>query len=176
MKILTLSLLATFVIAGCESSSEAAPATVASGSLVEGAWTAVEIVDSDPTVAPLTNPASVYLFAGNHYSVMHVQGEQPRPQPASPLLTDAEKVIAFNTFIANSGTFEIDANAITTHPTVAKNPAFMGGGGTRFEYRFAGDTLILTENATDLFFVINGARTPWPGTQSVITYKLVRSR
>jgi hypothetical protein len=169
---------ATFLVLGCETSGEAASnaPTGSGGSGLDGAWRALEIVDSDPAIAPLTEPASIFIFAGAHYSIMHVTGTQARPRAAAQVFTEAEKVTAFDTFIANSGTLEITGSAFVTRPIVAKNPNFMGGGYDRYEFRVSGDTLFLTENSADLHFVVNGQTVPWEGTPGVVNYKLLRMR
>ena len=43
--------------------------------------------------------------------------------------TDAEKVASWNTFIANSGTYEVTESTITTRPIVAMSANLMASGG-----------------------------------------------
>src|SRR5262245_43883092 len=98
--------LAALALTGCEATSEAAPAPGAeSGSPLEGVWRVVEVQATDPVGTPETDPVSVYIFAGTHYSIMRVLGAQPRPRFADVTATDEERLVAWGNFIANSGTF-----------------------------------------------------------------------
>ena len=86
-------------------------------------------------------------------------GDEPVLSSLDP--TDAEKVAAFDSFIANSGTYELTDSTLTTRPMVAKTPNFMAGESLTFMYRVEADTLRLT------------LRLPWaPDTE--IRYTLVR--
>ena len=64
-----------------------------------------------------------------HYSIMYVTGNEPRPQlsGAQPLgtPTDAEKVVAYDNFIANSGRYSVDGDEIIIEAFMAKNPNYM---------------------------------------------------
>jgi hypothetical protein len=57
--------------------------------------------------------------------------------------TDAEKVAAFNSFIANSGTYVVSDSTIEMRMVVAKTPNVMGQTQT-YLYRLSGDSLSLT--------------------------------
>jgi hypothetical protein len=87
--------------------------------------------------------ASLYIFARRHYSIMYVPGAEPRRPFARRPPTDAEKIAAFDSFVANSGTYEADASRIVYRPIVAKVPNFMGGVDT-LRYSVRSDTLWLT--------------------------------
>lgn len=169
--------LALVIAAACESEEpydddeDAASAdAVAVGAALQGAWKTVEFSFSSPdTSYTISDPQpSLMLFLKGHYSQMYVPGSEPRQLFAGdqPVLgaaepTDAEKLVAFVTFIANSGTYEVTSSTITTHPIVAKNPNFMSGGSLTYTYEIDGDTLRLT------------IRTPWePDTED--TYVLTR--
>jgi hypothetical protein len=71
-------------------------------------------------------------------------GRTDEPVLGSAESTDAEKVAAFDSFIANSGTYELTDSTLTTRPMVAKNPTFMAGGSLTFTYQIEGDDLRLT--------------------------------
>ncbi len=141
----TLPLVAALAV-GCQ------PATEEAGPL-EGAWKLVELSTTSPdTSSTITSPQpSLYIFAKQHYSVMYVPGSEPRqlfsgddPIIGSTAPTDAEKLAAYDSFIANSGTYELTDSTLTTRPMVAKNPNFMAGGSLTFTYRVEADTLRLT--------------------------------
>ena len=158
----TLPLVAALAM-GCQ------PATEEAGPL-EGAWKYVEFSTTSPdTTSTITSPQpSLYIFLKQHYSIMFVPGSEPRqlfsgdePTLGSAEPTDAEKLASWDSFIANSGTYELTDSTLTTRPMVAKNPNFMSGGSLTYTYQIEGDTLRLT------------LRAPWaPDTE--IRYTLVR--
>jgi hypothetical protein len=101
---------------------------------LEGVWKIVEVI------LPVANPAGkdsttrisnpqpgLVIFTRGYYSIAAVRGAQPRTAVAQPKdslrLTDEEKIARFeewNTFVANSGTYEIKGSMIIRHPIVAK--------------------------------------------------------
>ena len=129
------------------------PVTAFGQQSLEGAWKAVETSITTPDsswTVPASQP-SLYIFAGQHYSMMFVLGAEPRqlftgdaPIVGSLEPTDAEKVAAFDSFVANSGTYEVSGSKLTTRPMVAKNPNFMSGGSVTHTYRIDGNNLWLT--------------------------------
>jgi hypothetical protein len=139
------SLLSCFA---CEPRAEAAPAEASedAGAPLEGVWRVVETSSADPTVSRLADPPGLYIFTPTHYSMMYVIGQLPRPGFAAVDPTDAEKLTAYDTFIANTGTYEVTGDAFVTSPVVAKHPNFMGGGRDQYRFRTLADTLWLTSN------------------------------
>ncbi|MCH7476435.1 MAG: lipocalin-like domain-containing protein [Gemmatimonadetes bacterium] len=139
----------------------------AQSSALQGAWTVTEVSVSTPdTSYTVTSPQpSLYIFLKQHYSVMFVLGSEPRelfsgdePMLGSLDPTDAEKLAAYDSFIANSGTYELTDSTFTTRPMVAKSPNFMVSGSLTFTYRVEADTLWLT------------SRVPWePDTETRTT-------
>ena len=115
---------------------------------LEGAWKRVESSLTAPdTSSTITSPQpSLFLFAKQHYSYLFVPGTQPRAlykERFEP--TDAERLAAYNSFVANSGTYEITESTITIRPIVARNPNFMAGEFLlTYVYRVQGDSLWLT--------------------------------
>src|SRR5213595_405444 len=79
------------------------PAPSAKGSLA-GAWKIAHAVYSAPdTILMLTDPQpSLCIFTDHQYSMMYVQGTTPRALFRESTPTDAEKIAAFDSFIANS--------------------------------------------------------------------------
>jgi len=125
---------------------------------LEGAWRVTEESFESPA-ASWTNTSpqpSLHIFAEQHYSIMLVPsgadgGSQPRelfpgnePVLGSAEPTDAEKVAAYDSFIANSGTYEVSGSSLTTRPMVAKSPNVMSGESLTYTYQIEGDTLQLT--------------------------------
>lgn len=107
-----------------------------SGTGPEGEWT-------DETIQP-----SLYLFVDGYYSIMFVGGSEARPLLAEDAtresLTTEQLRSIFMTFVANSGTYEIDGSSLTVRPSVALWPNYMEGGSTTYEYMIEGDELVLT--------------------------------
>ncbi|HCQ03105.1 MAG TPA: hypothetical protein DIT99_21535 [Candidatus Latescibacteria bacterium] len=72
----------------------------------------------------------------------------PRPSPRTLLgasgneVTDSDKAKAYDSFIANSGTYEISESGIMARPVVAKVPGFTTGSQAAiFSYRVDADSL-----------------------------------
>jgi len=149
--------------AGCRPPHAVSP--VASELGLRGAWRVVEEWIGRPgevgtTISALQ--ASLYIFASRHYSIMYVPGSEPRrpfPQPGPP--TDAERLAAYDRFVANSGTYQADGSRIVFRRIVAKVPNVMGTIDT-LPYSIRGDTLWLT--------VGSGA----PAQARVVRLKLLR--
>jgi hypothetical protein len=136
---LLLGLATSLLLLACQ------PAGPARGGL-EGAWKVVQLSVTTPdTSRTITDPQpSLYLFTSGHYSFMHVPDAAPRAQFRDMTRpTDPEKVAAFNSFIANSGTYVLSDSTIETHLIVAKTPNIMGQTQT-YLYRLSGDSLSLT--------------------------------
>ena len=114
---------------------------------VEGAWTV-----SEWTIDGETIPAQpgIFLFTSTHYSIFYVNQRDDRAQPVESRqggMTDAEKVVAYDEFVANSGRYTIEGNTLTTRAYLAKNPGYMASWPeNEVQYTVArdGDTLTLT--------------------------------
>lgn len=122
---------------------------------LQGAWRVTEVVVTGANAATNKNPQpGLYVFTKQHYSIVAVNATAPRKDfdaPKDPArLTDAEKLARFevwNPFTANSGTYQVSGNVLTTRPLVAKNPSVMAGpAGTR-EFRIEGNTLTLIQKS-----------------------------
>lgn len=162
--------LAATLLAACERGEMAE-------SPLEGAWSVVSIRTTGPDSAANTivHP-SLYLFGDKHYSLMRVTGNQPRTLAAKDSMTDAEKLAAYDSFIANTGTYEVADSAITMHPIVARSPNFMSGGSDKYYFRVIGDTLWLSNTGTDFRTMIGGQLVTPPGAPSVTVLALVRQK
>jgi hypothetical protein len=169
-----VAVVALLALVSCGPGSETPPADTAVGpaSPLEGAWRATEI--RGPDGATLSDPPSLYLFTGNHYSIMRVAGQQPRPTFAAPSPTDSEKITAFDTFIANAGSYELAGDTLIIQPIVSKHPNYMGGGQDKMQFRLAGDTLWLTGNSGNIRYLINGQLVPPTEPVTETTFRLIR--
>ena len=103
LKGLTLLVLCTTVVSA--QSSKKKP--------IEGAWKVTEIVVTGTDASNVANPQpGLMIFARKHYSAMWVQGNQPRSLFKGEDPTDQEKIAAYDSFVANSGTYEVMASPI----------------------------------------------------------------
>lgn len=154
------------VFTACQEPPSAAPAA---GPL-EGAWKIVEWsgAGADTSWTQAATQPSLYLFGKEHYSVMYINGTEARAlfELGTPGGTEAERVAAYDTFIANSGTYAISGMNVTTSPMVAKWPNYMTRDqSATFAYRKEGNNLWLE-------FVSNTFQTEAPST--IVTTKLQR--
>ncbi len=129
----------------------ASPATLSAQdeSSVQGAWIVTSVESADGTVDSSVQPA-LYLFTGTHYSTMIALGDEPRARFAGDEATDAERVEAYGSFIANSGRYDISGDELTTRAYVAKNPNYMGDwpdNATTFTFEVNEDQLRLTHES-----------------------------
>ena len=113
---------------------------------LEGIWKVVEIAGTGTDASKNANPhQSLFIFTRNHYSMMLVTGTQPRALFNSVIEpTDQEKISAFDSFVANTGTYEVMGSTLTFRPIVARYPNFMAGGSAEYQFRIEGKTLSLT--------------------------------
>lgn len=116
---------------------------------VRGVWKVAELASRAPggeweVRAPPY--LSQYIFTGTHYSYMYVPGAGPRKpiagDPNRP--TDAEKVEAYNSFVAASGTYELSGQILTLVALVHKNPNEMDGKPLTYTTELDGSTLRMT--------------------------------
>lgn len=113
-----------------------------------GAWSrAAESLTAPDTSWTRTTglQPSLYIFVKRHYSIMFVPGTQPRKLFAGREPTDAEKIAAFDSFVANSGTYALKDSSLIIRPIVARVPDFMAGGTGTLAYRIRGDSLWLPQ-------------------------------
>lgn len=83
---------------------------------------------------------SQYIFTEKHYSYMYVPGAGPRKlfagDPNRP--TDAEKVAAYNSLIAATGTYTVSGRTLVLTALVHKNPNEMIGKSLTYSIEFDG--------------------------------------
>lgn len=114
-----------------------------------GTWQLVSIEDTiagkaGPAVDLGAHPAGFLMYAPDgHMCATLVDGDRAAWKDANP--TDAEKVAYYDSFIAYSGTFRLDAemSVVYHYPTIAWSPAFVGITQAR-PFRLEGDKLIIT--------------------------------
>ena len=95
---------------------------------------------------PVTPNLSLYIFTETHYSYMFTTGAGPRRlfagDPIKP--TDAEKVAAYDSFVAASGTYVLSGPTLTLSAILHKNPNEMAGAPLTYTVEMDGNTLRMT--------------------------------
>ena len=164
-------LLVPIVLAtGCQQYTTDVPET---GSPVAGSWVMKEIaVVSERGENHYPDPApGLFMFDESHYSMVWMPlTEIPADFEEIWKPTEEEKAAAFSSIVVNSGTYTYTDTTLTTIPSVAKTPEFIGGYAT-YTYRVAGDTLWMEMTDT---VSRDGAQDPGVGLFSM-PLKLVRA-
>ncbi len=146
MRRFIFAVFALTVLAACQ------PEVTEVANPLVGVWEVSEVsVTSPDTSYTITNPPSLYFFTERHYSVMRVRGGEPRelfagdaPVIGSLAPTDDERLAAWSTFSAHSGTYEISGSTLTIQPIVAKHPNIMSGISLNLTYQAMEGMLHLT--------------------------------
>ena len=144
------------------------PGAAAAATPLEGAWVVTSWTDADGNTNDDPQPA-LYIFTATHYSIMIAQGDEPRAGYEGDDMTDAEKLGAYDTLIANAGRYEIDGNVLKTRAYVAKDTNYMGGWPENeaiYEFERDGDTLTIKSLTFGIVFTsalrqVEGTPTPW---------------
>jgi hypothetical protein len=76
--------------------------------------------------------------------MMFVPGTTPRTPFTSGRPSAAERVTAFDSFRASSGTYQVQDSSLTIRPHVARVPNLMAGESQTYTYQLRGDSLWLT--------------------------------
>jgi len=139
MKVFSAFLFVSAVLLpGTVSAQAVAPAR----SPLVGAWKIVQNANG-----PVSQP-SLYVFTARHYSRMSTAGDKARVKfkdgdPAKA--TAAEKLAAYDTFAANTGTYEISGNVVVLKVILAKSP---NRPDDRLQFKVEGASLTLTDPQT----------------------------
>jgi hypothetical protein len=89
----------------------------------------------------------LYIFTEKHFSRISTIGAQPRKPFKNPAeATAAEKIAAYDTLFANTGTYEVAGDLVTFNSVLAKAPNSSGLSGrfARLKFHIAGTKLTLT--------------------------------
>lgn len=129
-------------------------ATPPSQGSFRGAWRVVSmsLTGDDRTTTNDSPQPGLVLFTERHYSIMYVEGGEPRKPFTDPLgPTDAEKLDAYNTFVGHAGSYTVSDSVIAMQVLISKSPSLMGSelGRTfmRFAHQVTNDTLRLTRRS-----------------------------
>jgi hypothetical protein len=142
---------------------------------LEGAWKLVEVVVTGDRAENTADPQpSLFIFGQKHYSMMWIRGGEPRAPYKAEVPTAEEKIKAFDSFTANTGTYDVSGSTISIRPLVARSPIFMNGGSSKYEFRVEGNNLWLTEKSADMRYRIGQQVVPPSRPPSETRLKLVR--
>lgn len=153
----------------------APPATeTAKPSPIEGAWKIVDVTGSgSDSAATNHNPqASIVTIGPKYYSWMAVSSATPRALHKALTPTAAERLASYDSFVANSGTYERTDSTFSIHPILARVPNFMG---ETYHVRISGDTAWLQVASSDARFRVGNAEVSEPAG-GITKYTLVRMK
>jgi len=142
---------------------------------LEGAWKVAEIVVTGADASSTPNPQpGLSIFTRTHYSFLWVPGNQPRTLFKAEDPTNEEKIMAFDSFVGNTGTYEVSGTTLTIRPMVARFPNCMGGAFMRYQFQVDGNTLLLTQKSADVNCRIGQRAVPASAPASETRWKLTR--
>lgn len=161
-----ISILVLLPLISCNQPTTKAPTEII------GVWQIKEI-SSQSANQPLTTDSipSLFIFTAHHYNMVWVLSEDPQRAFAerwNP--TDAEKIKRYDSFVVNSGSYEIEESYLTAYPIVARVPEFMGGKLV-CEFKVKEDTLRL--KLVDEY-TYDGVQAPWVASGDGLILELVR--
>lgn len=129
----------------------AGPATAQTAHDLNGPWIVAAWTSPDGTVQDEPQ-RGIFLFAatsdtGGAYSIMYVSSDEARPRYEGESLTDAEKLAAYDSFVANSGRFNVEGDRLVYEAYMAKDPNYMAEwqeNGVTTTWQMVGENLKLT--------------------------------
>ena len=146
LRFVIASLLILAAASGIGSNAVAQGSSELAGGWIVTSWTGADgETNSDPQ-------RGLFIFTqSGHYSMMFVNTDEERAQyDAEEGGTDAEKVLAYNSFTANSGKYRVSGNTITYEAYMAKYPNYMAAfgpdaaNGVKLEFNIDEGILTLT--------------------------------
>jgi hypothetical protein len=127
-----------------------APIVRAADNPLLGAW---QVMDASG------RSAGLYIFANNHYSMMVAATDRPDITDLSKASIDELRNL-YAPMTGNAGVYEIEGNAVTIRPIVAKIPVVMKPGAFEvYGFRVEDNTLFLTQQRNVRGPVQNGNTT-----------------
>ena len=120
---------------------------------LNGAWLATELVITGGDKAGVyTDLESIIIFSEEHFSMFTNVGDRPDFSNSEARVTDQQKIDLYESFIANSGVYNVSRGTLIRQLVFAENPRDIGST-VESEYQRNGDTLIITTK--DSYGVIN---------------------
>jgi hypothetical protein len=131
---LTIAMVLFCFLLGCSKRVPVAVENYNEKTIITGVWSVEEFArryphpDSAWTIIKQQNE-SLYLFSNKYYAYSYVRGTSPRKlfegDPNRP--SDAEKMAAYDSFVANMGTYFLKDSILTLTAVLNKNPNEMVG-------------------------------------------------
>jgi hypothetical protein len=160
-----LLILAFLILTSCNQPTKKVPTEIV------GVWQ-IKDISSQSTNKSLTKDSipSLFIFTPQHYSMVWVLSDDPQRSYAERWKpTDTEKIRRYDSFVVNSGTYEIKDSFLTAYPIIARVPEFMGGKLV-CEFKVEGDTLQL--KLVDEYS-FDGMQAPWVASGNGLILTLV---
>ena len=111
---------------------------------LNGAWLATELVITGGDKAGVyTDLESIIIFSEEHFSMFTNVGERPDFLNSEARVTDQQKIDLYESFVANSGVYNVSRGTLIRQLVFAENPRDIGST-VESEYQRNGDTLIIT--------------------------------
>lgn len=148
-RLIALSLLAVVIASSAPRAQSRSP--------LKGAWKATAVA-AGPNNQPIVGLA---IFGETHYSIMYFDATRERPDIANVGAASADDMRAlWNGWVANTGTYDVNGDLVTIHPTGAKNPVVMKPGANEvYRYKIEGNTLSWTQQRNARGVAVTGAAT-----------------
>jgi hypothetical protein len=127
----------------------AAPAEAkeAAAQSIEGVWKPTEIVQTGAGAYAVSVPQpGMIIFTKSHFSWVWVPGSTPSALFKAAVPTTEEKLAAFDSIVASSGTYELNGSTATFRSIVSKSPNAVS---IDEQFLIEGDTLTLTWTSGD---------------------------
>lgn len=117
---MALDLALLLALSGSWQTTQAQGSSELAGGWIVTSWTAADgTVNSEPQ-------RSLFLFTETgQYSMMYVLGNEPRKTYEGESQTDAETLVSYGSFVANSGRYTVEGNTIMYEAYMAKDPNYM---------------------------------------------------
>ena len=111
---------------------------------LNGAWLATELVITGGDKAGVyTDLESIIIFSEEHFSMFINVGDRPDFSNSEARVTDQQKIDLYESFVANSGVYNVSRGTLIRQLVFAENPRDIGST-VESEYQRNGDTLIIT--------------------------------
>jgi hypothetical protein len=141
-RLIAVALVCAFLAACTSTRQIPGPASL------RGVWKVTELSSRTPggEWANLPLSGSLWIFTDKHYSYLFSPGAGPRTpfsgDPNRP--TDTEKVRAYDSIVAATGTYVLSGSTLTLTALLHKNPSEMVGESLEYTIAIDGDVVRLT--------------------------------
>jgi hypothetical protein len=123
--------------------------TTVAAKLLLGTWklqSYVATTEAGETSTPYGEHPTGYLSYAADGRMSAIGTADGRTRPSGAAITDAERLLLYQTLFAYAGTYTVEDGTVTHHVDISWNQVWTGTEQVRF-YRVTGDTLVLTSRA-----------------------------